>query len=57
MLPICVGFGISRAEQAASVARLADGVAVGSAIVRAAGESIASAVALVRSLRAGIDAA
>ncbi|MBX2826245.1 MAG: tryptophan synthase subunit alpha [Gammaproteobacteria bacterium] len=32
-LPICVGFGISNPEQAASVARFADGVVVGSAIV------------------------
>jgi tryptophan synthase alpha chain len=33
-MPICVGFGISRPEQAAAVGRLADGVIVGSAIVR-----------------------
>jgi tryptophan synthase alpha chain len=33
--PICVGFGVSRPEQAAAVGKLADGVAVGSAIVRA----------------------
>ena len=32
--PLCVGFGISRPDQAAQVARLADGVIVGSAIVR-----------------------
>lgn len=32
-LPIIVGFGISNPEQAATVARLADGVVVGSAIV------------------------
>jgi tryptophan synthase alpha chain len=32
--PICVGFGISRPEHAAAVGRLADGVIVGSAIVR-----------------------
>jgi tryptophan synthase alpha chain len=32
--PICVGFGIGRPEQVAAVGRLADGVAVGSAIVR-----------------------
>jgi len=31
--PICVGFGIGTAEQAEAVGRLADGVAVGSAIV------------------------
>ena len=32
--PVCVGFGISDAAQVATVGRLADGVAVGSAIVR-----------------------
>lgn len=32
--PICVGFGIGRPEQVAAVGRLADGVVVGSAIVR-----------------------
>src|SRR5262249_61338862 len=32
--PICVGFGISTPEQAALVGRHADGVIVGSAIVR-----------------------
>jgi len=32
--PICVGFGIATPEQAAAVGRLADGVIVGSAIVR-----------------------
>jgi tryptophan synthase alpha chain len=32
--PICVGFGIGTAEQAAAVGRLADGVIVGSAVVR-----------------------
>jgi tryptophan synthase alpha chain len=32
--PICVGFGIARPEQVAAVGRLADGVIVGSAIVR-----------------------
>ena len=33
--PICVGFGISTPSQAAAVARLADGVIVGSALVQA----------------------
>lgn len=37
-LPIAVGFGISTPEQAAEVAGLADGVIVGSAIVRMVGE-------------------
>ena len=47
------------AEQAQSVARLADGVVVGSAIVRASGEEqgVERAAALVRSLRAAIDKA
>lgn len=56
-LPICVGFGISTPDQAASVARLADGVVVGSAVVRAADASVKEAVALVRSLREAIDQA
>ena len=56
-LPVCVGFGVSRPEQAARVAAIADGVVVGSAIVRAAGESVSQAVALASSLRAAIDAA
>jgi tryptophan synthase alpha chain len=34
-VPVCVGFGIHKPEQAASVARAADGVVIGSAIVRA----------------------
>ena len=38
-----------------SVAKLADGVVVGSAIVRAADESVASAVSLASSLRAAMD--
>jgi tryptophan synthase alpha chain len=54
-LPICVGFGVSRPEQARAVATLADGVVVGSAIVRAAGESVERTVALAASLRAAID--
>jgi len=54
-LPVCVGFGISRPEQAAAVAALADGVVVGSAIVRAAEESVDAAVALTASLRRAMD--
>jgi tryptophan synthase alpha chain len=56
-LPICVGFGISTPAQARAVAGLADGVVVGSALVRAAGESEERAAALLRSLRAAIDQA
>lgn len=36
-IPVCVGLGVSTGEQAAEVARFADGVIVGSALVRAAG--------------------
>ncbi len=56
-LPICVGFGVTGPEQAAAVARLADGVVVGSAIVEAAGRSVDAAVAFAASLRAAIDSA
>ena len=56
-LPLCVGFGISTPAQAATVARLGDGVIVGSAIVRAAERSVDDAIALTASLRAAIDAA
>lgn len=54
-LPICVGFGISRPSQAAAVARLADGVVVGSAIVRAAERDVAHAVELLGELRRAMD--
>jgi tryptophan synthase alpha chain len=54
-LPLCIGFGISRPDQARIVAKLADGVVVGSAIVRAAGQSVDAALRLAASLRAAID--
>jgi tryptophan synthase alpha chain len=54
-LPICVGFGISTAEHARNVGRLADGVVVGSAIVKAAEESPESVLALTRTLREALD--
>jgi tryptophan synthase alpha chain len=37
-VPVAVGFGISTADQAAAVGEVADGVIVGSRVVRAAGE-------------------
>ncbi|MGQ0639983.1 MAG: tryptophan synthase subunit alpha [Gemmatimonadaceae bacterium] len=55
-LPICVGFGISTPEQARDVAALADGVVVGSAVVREAATSAERAADFVRSLRRGMDA-
>jgi tryptophan synthase alpha chain len=56
-LPICVGFGVSRAEHATAVAKLADGVVIGSAIVRAAAESVERGVSFAREMRRAIDAA
>ena len=38
-LPICVGFGVKTAEQAKTIAKTADGVVVGSALVSAVAES------------------
>jgi tryptophan synthase alpha chain len=55
-LPICVGFGVSTPDHAKTVATLADGVVVGTALVQAAGESIDAALNLTRSLRSAIDA-
>jgi tryptophan synthase alpha chain len=42
-LPVAVGFGIHSPAQAAEIARLADGVIVGSAIVRIAAQHGAAA--------------
>ncbi|MFL5478745.1 MAG: tryptophan synthase subunit alpha, partial [Gemmatimonadaceae bacterium] len=55
-LPICVGFGISTPDQARAVGKLADGVVVGSALVRAAAASPQEVLRLTRSLREGLDA-
>jgi tryptophan synthase alpha chain len=46
-VPVAVGFGISTPEQARAMAELADGVIVGSRVVRAAGEGGAAAVGSV----------
>ena len=55
-LPIAVGFGISSAEQARAVASVADGVVVGSALVRTLSQDgIESARILARTLRNAID--
>jgi tryptophan synthase alpha chain len=65
-LPVAVGFGIKDAGTAAAVARVADGVVVGSALVQLIhaaaergenAEGIAGAAAdLLREMRAGVDA-
>jgi tryptophan synthase alpha chain len=53
--PLAVGFGISTPEQARQVGGLADGVVVGSVIVRTLQEQGPEAtIALVRALRAGL---
>ena len=56
-LPVAVGFGISTPEQAATVARLADGVVVGSAVVSSLGRGdVAETARFVAGLRAAMDA-
>nr|PZN38934.1 MAG: tryptophan synthase subunit alpha [Bacillota bacterium] len=61
-LPVAVGFGIATPAQAARVARVADGVIVGSALVRLCGEGlpperlVEEAAALVRALKAALRA-
>ncbi|WP_316015437.1 tryptophan synthase subunit alpha [Roseobacter sp. HKCCA0434] len=51
-LPVCVGFGIKTPEAAAEMAKVADGVVVGSAIVErlARGDDAASVLAFVKDL-------
>lgn len=54
-LAVCVGFGVSSPDHARAIGSIADGVVVGSALVRAATESVESAVTLTRSLRAALN--
>jgi tryptophan synthase alpha chain len=60
-LPVAVGFGIRTPDQAAAIARIADGVVVGSAIVELVGKHGADAAEPVRayiaSLKTAIEAA
>ncbi|HEX2206315.1 MAG TPA: tryptophan synthase subunit alpha [Longimicrobium sp.] len=57
-VPVAVGFGISTPEQAAAVARVADGVVVGSALVDAlAREGIEGGRRFVRELRTAVESA
>ncbi|MFF4649066.1 tryptophan synthase subunit alpha [Streptomyces sp. NPDC001380] len=58
-LPVCVGLGVSTAEQAAQVAAFADGVIVGSAFVQRlldAGQDEEAGLAAVRALAADLAA-
>ena len=58
-LPICVGFGVKTPERAAEIARVADGVVVGSAIVDQIGDgkSPADVLDFVRALAEGAHSA
>ena len=63
-LPVCVGFGVRTAESAAGIARNADGVVVGSALVdavrgslqdgKATGATVKTVTDLVAQLAAGV---
>ena len=60
-LPICIGFGISDPETAAQLAPVADGLIVGSAVVRRVHDAVATDTAadrvtdFVKSLRHAVD--
>ncbi|MBI2890605.1 MAG: tryptophan synthase subunit alpha [Nitrospirae bacterium] len=62
-LPVMVGFGVRTPEQARSLAAVADGVIVGSALIRgmegvaSRGGRVRKAAAFVESLRRGLDRA
>jgi tryptophan synthase alpha chain len=58
-LPICVGFGVKTPERAAQIAKVADGVVVGSAIVDQIGDgkSPADVLDFVRALAEGAHGA
>ena len=53
-LPVAVGFGVRTPEQAAAIARVADGVVVGSALVELVGEHGTDAPAKLRELTAAL---
>src|SRR5689334_15327791 len=55
-VPVAVGFGISRPEQAAALRGLSDGIVVGSALVAAHHQGgVRAAAELVRGLRAALS--
>jgi tryptophan synthase alpha chain len=57
-VPVAVGFGVSTAEHAGAVARVADGVIVGSALIDALDrDGVAGVEGLVAELRGAMDAA
>ncbi len=57
-LPLCVGFGIGTPQQARAVGRLADGIIVGSACVKAIGDGadpVQAAEAFARSFKEALE--
>jgi len=60
-LPVCCGFGISNPEEAAAMSRIADGVIIGSALVKIIGNAknraarIRNVVSFVKSVRRAMD--
>ena len=56
-IPVAVGFGVRTPEQAGAIARVADGVVVGSALVELVGQHGANAAGPVRELTSALAAA
>jgi len=62
-LPVCVGFGIRTPEQAAAIARLTDGVVVGSALIdqiaeaKSPEDAVEGVLGLCRQISAGVRGA
>jgi tryptophan synthase alpha chain len=56
-LPIALGFGIGTGAEAAAAGELADGVVVGSALVRRMAEGPAAVRGFMAELRRALDAA
>lgn len=54
-MPVCVGFGVKKPEEAASIARYADGVIIGSSIVKMINEKRGSLRKYIRDIRKTID--
>ncbi|MEM6290849.1 MAG: tryptophan synthase subunit alpha [Myxococcota bacterium] len=55
-VPVAAGFGVRSAKQARTLAAKADGVVVGSALIRAGQESVQALGELIRDLRQGTEA-
>jgi tryptophan synthase alpha chain len=55
-LPVALGFGIGSGDQASAIARFADGVVVGSALVERLGRGLEPARDLIVELRRALDA-